>query len=565
MVGALAVAWLLLFFARPQGPVDDFWWHLATGRWIVQQGELPAEDPFAFTTSPEPDARKSVILRGYWLAQIVFYGVHQAAGFPGLIALQAILFTAIVGSLWYAIARQAGRIRGTLLAAVALPFAAQFTSLRPHAFTFLGVVVLFALLEKGMNQLRSTGHSRTLLLLAPLMLIWANFHPGFVVAFAVGGIYLLAECVTLLRGRSELTPAMFLRLVGALSLAGVASAVNPNGLMPLVLLVRGEAAGPFTTTIEEYMPLWRYQAFTGEWAYTIGVTLVSAGAAWLLFVYRRRLQLTHILLYLGFTVAGFLSYRYSLLLVLMVLAISGTYLGRSGGAYPRTTTSRVLASSGIALLVIAACVWAYRGSVVHRGLLSSDVPRGVADHFLQTGSSGRIFNPYEWGGYFIWRLHPRYQVFIDSRTLDLEAYEDYKRGLNADPLGVLDRHRIETASFYYLYKGGKPLSALVFTLLADARWELAYSDEIGVVFSRGSSAPAALDVRKRRFVSRVLDEVSVEVRAAPKNPNPRLLSGQLSYLLGDPASARKHFQQALAMDPGNDFASQWLRYLDGSG
>jgi hypothetical protein len=223
----------------------------------------------------------------------------------------------------------------------------------------------------------------------------------------------------------------------------------------------------------------------------------------------------------------------------------------------------VLVSSGAALLLIAACVWAYRGSVIRRGLLSGDVPREVTDHLLLAGSSGRLFNPYEWGGYFIWRLYPRYQVFIDSRTLDLHAYEDYKRGLNADPLDVLDRYRIETVSFYYFYKGGKPLSALVFTLLADARWEIAYSDEVGVVFSRGSSASAALDVRKHRFVSRVLDEASAEVRARPTNPNPRLLSGQLSYLRGDPSSARNHFQQALAMDPGNDFASRWLRYLDG--
>jgi hypothetical protein len=312
------------------------------------------------------------------------------------------------------------------------------------------------------------------------------------------------------------------------------------------------------------MPLWHYQAFTGNWVYVVGIYLVSLGAVTTLFVYRGRLRLAHILLFLGFTFAGILSYRYSLLLVLMALAICGAYLGRSPIAYPRNPVKRAVLSAGAAILLIAACVWGYRGSVLHRGLLSSDVPRGVADHLLQAGSSGRLFNPYEWGGYFIWRLHPQYQVFIDARNLDFPAYEDYKQGLNADPLGVLNRHGVDTVSFYYFYRGGKPLSALVFTLLADTGWKLSYSDEVGVVFDRGSSARAELDASKREFVSRVLDQANAEIRAEPSNPNPRLLSGQLSYLRGDRPSARNQFQQALAMEPGNEFAIRWLQFLDQS-
>jgi hypothetical protein len=55
-------------------PVEeyDFFWHLASGRWIWENGGLPTQDPFSYTQG-EPDMRDTFILRGYWLAQLIYY------------------------------------------------------------------------------------------------------------------------------------------------------------------------------------------------------------------------------------------------------------------------------------------------------------------------------------------------------------------------------------------------------------------------------------------------------------------------------------------------------------
>ena len=42
---------------------------------------------------------------------------------------------------------------------------------------------------------------------------------------------------------------------------------------------------------------------------------------------------------------------------------------------------------------------------------------------------GNMFNPYEWGGYFAWKLYPQYRIFIDGRANTLYSEELYRESL----------------------------------------------------------------------------------------------------------------------------------------
>ena len=66
------------------------------------------------------------------------------------------------------------------------------------------------------------------------------------------------------------------------------------------------------------------------------------------------------------------------------------------------------------------------------------LPVRAVDFIAEKSLPEPLFNPYEWGGYLIWRLYPDYQVFIDSRTLDDGAYADYL----PDADGELQRMRL---------------------------------------------------------------------------------------------------------------------------
>ena len=44
---------LALFFFRPI-EIDDVWWHLATGKFIVEHAQVPSTDPFPFSNEQTP-------------------------------------------------------------------------------------------------------------------------------------------------------------------------------------------------------------------------------------------------------------------------------------------------------------------------------------------------------------------------------------------------------------------------------------------------------------------------------------------------------------------------------
>jgi hypothetical protein len=93
-----------------------------------------------------------------------------------------------------------------------------------------------------------------------------------------------------------------------------------------------------------------------------------------------------------------------------------------------------------------------------------------------------ILNHYNWGGYFIWRLYPEYQVYIDGR---------------ADLYG--DRFMDDLATTYYLRgdswrnpleKWGirtvvlPPDAPLVTALSARREWKTIYADSQAVILTR---------------------------------------------------------------------------------
>src|SRR5690349_6130274 len=62
------------------GPVRnyDFFWHLATGRWIVEHRALPLADPFSIASDRHP------WIHGEWLFEVIAYASHAMVGLSGM-------------------------------------------------------------------------------------------------------------------------------------------------------------------------------------------------------------------------------------------------------------------------------------------------------------------------------------------------------------------------------------------------------------------------------------------------------------------------------------------------
>jgi hypothetical protein len=83
----VVVAALTAVFALRR--LDDFdtWWHLASGRWIVEHASVPHVDVFSYTV---PD---HVWINLQWLYDVLLYATYRIGGADLLVVVTAIAFT----------------------------------------------------------------------------------------------------------------------------------------------------------------------------------------------------------------------------------------------------------------------------------------------------------------------------------------------------------------------------------------------------------------------------------------------------------------------------------------
>jgi hypothetical protein len=92
-----------------------------------------------------------------------------------------------------------------------------------------------------------------------------------------------------------------------------------------------------------------------------------------------------------------------------------------------------------------------------------------------------LFNSYDFGGYLIWKLYPRYRVYIDGRAdlygdAFIENFIQIYR-VDVDPRPLLDRAGIRTIIV-------EPRSNLATFLRTQSKWNRVYEDPVAVIFSR---------------------------------------------------------------------------------
>lgn len=114
------------------------------------------------------------------------------------------------------------------------------------------------------------------------------------------------------------------------------------------------------------------------------------------------------------------------------------------------------------------------------GLGFRSVQEKAVEFVYENKLSGNIFNNFDIGGYFIYKFHPKYKVFIDNRP---EAYpvdfiNDVYKKLQVDQLvqdKVFEQYKIKTVFFNYndQTEWGK---AFVARILKDHNWRLIYLD-----------------------------------------------------------------------------------------
>lgn len=577
----IVVAFFLFLKADIWDP--DFWWHIATGREIVNSGSIPDQDILSFTSGmlenwtafPE---RENFILKQYWLAQAIFYLIFKYMGPNGIIVFRSLLFSLIIFFVLLRLHRWAVSISISFFAGFAMfmMILSRLTGDRPVLFTLLFVAVTFFILEDFRGK-----KDRRIFLLVPLMLLWANFHGGFIVGLLMIAVYMAAEGIKIALKKSEYTKKEISVFYIATALAIGVSFLNPCGWDAFVIALSSKYKA-FTAGIQEYDS--PYFVFFQEKLSAVDYWYLGSVAFFplILILRNKKFDLTHLLLLSGLLAASTTALRFVVYYEIVAVMI----LGREFDAwlkhvftarFSKETYTKYMnwlaVAACISLLIFVIGIYEY---IKDSRVTSSRfvVPKDAVDFVEKSRLKGNMFNDYAFGGYLEWRLHPWKKTFIDSRGLNLLVMNEYSAVATArnsffgpepsktkGPLWerLLDHYNIDIIFITYLDVHGTVLP-LVFKLTESEKWVPVYSDTMAVVYVRNNGRNKDAIEKFRVAPDYIYDEVIYKsaFAAMSNKTSPRALMslGETFYNLGRLKDSLTAYKYAFQRLPSSEIENQ---------
>lgn len=557
-IASAVSAILFLFHIYPIG-LGDVYWHLNSGRWIWEHGALPDSDPFTYTLADTLDARQRLILRGYWLAQLIFFGVYAAFGAWGLVVLKATLFVTLYWLVWRTLLKARVEPLLGLLVILSLPWLLhRYDELRPQIFAFIGVVLVYMSLSRALAMLRSGVMRPGALIALPfIMLLWANLHPGFILGWVIILVMLAGAAFDRWRGINALERPALRRLFIWCGIALLASLANP--LAGTVITNMGALASPFTREIDEFLPLADYARMYRQPVLLYGVLAIALVTLGVLIRRRHHTDPAHAFLFIGFAAAGFYAFRYMIFFVLMALLIGMPHISALLERHiPHARSLQFVlllaAMSGVGYLTFQRGAWEL-GAVE-----TTYVPEQAAEFVLTRRPPAPLFNAYEYGGYLGWRLAPAYRMFVDPRCLDYAVHTAYQTARGGHYRAVFEKYGVNSVVFYLFTPVLNSIPEVTLYLLMDAQWDLVYVDRLSVVLVRRerNSLPV---IDKAPLLAHLQGVLERTLATRPDTTQAHVQYGRVLLYRGDVAGAKQHFSTALKINPQLQAPRRYLEIL----
>lgn len=482
------VSIVLLYLLRPIAD-PDFFWHLKTGQWILQEQSLPVIDPFSLSPPAADHLRASFILTSYWFSQVIYAAFYSLGGWWG-IALLRVALVGVMASLFASRCDLRQPAKVSLLLLVAVQILEIYPLERPQVFSFVFFAALLVLLERYREQ--GEEHHKTGLyaaLAAGLMLLWANMHGGFFVGQITLLLFLVLEGAKFFHPTLSPLSMQRYRGLGIIVLAGLAASfLNPNPINSFKVLfnINDTNTFLFTSNMEYYSSL---RVFREYKEYTMLLNwLMMILVAGSILASGRRQDIVWPALLTGTAFMGCQHIRY--LPFFLVAALFYLGKGRFEGAFGTLLKTVIIVAS------VVAVIWFARDESRHLSSVSRDkwgvdrsFPVSAADFAVQNNLPGPVYNTYLWGGYLIWRLGPERKIYCDGRALDPTRYWEYLSSTigatSATPYWkeIFRKNGIQTAILQMQEeKGGmNPLAA---SLRRDSDWALVFAQDNAAVFVR---------------------------------------------------------------------------------
>jgi hypothetical protein len=432
----------------------DFFWHLATGRWIVEHRALPDVDPFAIASDTHP------WINGEWLFQVLAYAVGVTGGSFARALLAALIFTLVILSREDGEGSRPTQPSGSarplgvftpqgdriILAAAAFAGAMQTFDWRPSSVAMLFVVLAIS--------------ARTWIAHAVIAAFWINIHPSALLAPAIA--------------------AMSTRRAAPVIASAVALLVNPYGWRALYApleLMSYVRSGAFVNA--EWLPS-RLAHFPILYLCVLGGVIA---------IIVKRPEWWRVVLFAGF---AYLAIRH--------VRNQPLFFAAFPLLMPRFEIRKSIAWTGAALAVLFVAL-----TTDHRiGVAPERFPvRAVA---ALKDLKGNIYNPDQFGGFLIWSVYPERRVLTDGRNELYRAFiPEYARARGDQRAwrALLRRYEIDLAVDEYrppleVVDAATRRTRLMPASLAywpRSEWALIGYDEAGMVFARRAAFENLQEIR----------------------------------------------------------------------
>jgi len=546
LLGKTLLALLCVFaFLSVCFPVTntDIWWHLASGRWILEQGTFPVTDPFSAGAAGQKWTDV------HWLFQVIAYGVYSAGGVLFLVLLKCLLFSVAAVFLLKATEVSAGlRVRPLAVAWLGLLFVAgrNWVLARPVVFSLVFVAVFLWALER----FRRDGRRFPLLALPLVQLLWSNTQALSILGPVIFLCVLGGEGLSHLAARFKVPgfaaehnlPASALaRMLRVFALVVIACLITPYGLdalvLPFKLLGRIDPAYGqlFSWGVSENIPPWILEHSGAHPVAGFKWIAVATFASFLLHL--RRISLSRLILTAAMFSLALLANRNVLLFYFAAGPVALINVASLPGR--RGFFGRVLQSPVLAILVTGALGLQLGTTAKHEGPVARAAPfttPAESAEKLKTLEGGAVFCSVRYGGYLIWALHPKWQPQIDGRLVirTTKQFSDYLRMLD-QPAGFTAYHQNYDFKAAVLPASGR-YRRLVKHLYDDPDWSLVYTDGTQVLFVPG--AAGSLDLASEKTIEAIRTELDARYEDNP------VIARRAAYNLASLLFLLGHYRQA---------------------
>lgn len=497
--GLLGVFLVLVFFASSYKITgdDDFFWHLATGRFIVENKYVPDKDVFGFVTQGQE------WIPFEWGWDIITYGLYNLGGYNAILIFRSLMFVLIFFLLWRLMNKfKLNSLLSILMLFLLLIGVMDRLSPRPHILTYLFFVLLLTILL-NYKYLDREKCFRCIHFIPLIFLVWGNTHMGVLAGGLILFVFTVTELILYYRpslANSEVKPLskqhlnrlLIISVVSALCLL-----INPHGLNTYLyayshtkmkmLETVNEWRSPFTKSLDFGFVVMVYKLF------------LYSGVLLLIYAYKRK-DLFVALLTIAFAIYSVRAIRftvdYEIVMVFFLTTALNYFLfvmPKSKGIQNIFSSNITKGAAGIFFVYIISQIPSnsiYNYLQYYRvygwGVNEDFIPVQLFDLMKKANISGKPLNHFGTGGYLVWNF-PNEKNFLDSRNLNDEIFKEYDllMYIRAGYEKKLEHYGIDYVVYLDpdLIRRPKDLhGAIVSFLTKNPQWKLLFWDDKSMLF-----------------------------------------------------------------------------------